>query len=100
MSMGQVGGSHHRHALMMTSHSVTILATHNYGRTDLMNFGRLLPRRGVIFVSMTMLVVAISGAVAQGTISGRVTAQGSGDPLPESRVAVVGTNLVGSTAAD
>ena len=65
-----------------------------------MNFGRLMPRRGVMFAPAAMLLVAISGAVAQGTISGRVAAQGSGEPLPESRVAVVGTNLVASTAAD
>jgi len=64
-----------------------------------MNLGRLLPRRGIMLASAPMLV-AISGAIAQGTISGRVTSQGSSDPLPESRVAVVGTNLVGSTAAD
>src|SRR6185295_3040507 len=30
----------------------------------------------------------------------RVTAQGSGEPLPESRITVVGTSLVGSTGAD
>src|SRR5690348_1488822 len=100
MSLGQVGGDDDPHDLMMTSRSVTIPATHNHGRTDFMNLGRLVPRRGVMFAPVAMLLLAISGAIAQGTISGRVTAQGSSDPLPESRVAVVGTNLVGSTAAD
>ena len=65
-----------------------------------MNLGRLLPRRGIMLASAPILFIAISGAVAQGTVSGRVTAQGSGEPLPESRVAVVGTNLVGLTTGD
>lgn len=47
-----------------------------------------------------MLLVAVSTGLAQGTINGRVTAQGSGEPLPESRISVVGTNLVSLTAPD
>ena len=39
-------------------------------------------------------------AAAQGTVTGRVSAQATGEPLTETRVAVVGTNLFGVTGAD
>jgi TonB-linked SusC/RagA family outer membrane protein len=39
-------------------------------------------------------------AAQQATITGRVTAQGTGQPLQESRVFVVGTNAVASTNSD
>jgi hypothetical protein len=39
-------------------------------------------------------------AAAQATITGRVTAAASGQPLQESRVFVIGTNAVASTNAD
>ena len=65
-----------------------------------MNFGQRLPRRGIMLGPVGFLLFSASTAIAQGTIAGRVTARGTSEPLPESRVAVVGTNLVGLTAAD
>ena len=65
-----------------------------------MTIAQPLPRRGIMLAPLALLLVSISSALAQGTISGRVTAQQSGEPLPESRIAVVGTSLVGSTGAD
>ena len=64
-----------------------------------MNIAQALPRHGIALVP-AMLVLALSSAFAQGTISGRVSAQQGGEPLPESRITVVGTSLVGSTGAD
>lgn len=64
-----------------------------------MNIGLPLPRRGPLLVPFALLL-AISAAHAQGTLNGRVTARETGQPLPESRVTVVGTSLVGSTDAD
>src|SRR6478609_7990761 len=47
------------------------------------------------------LVCAPALAMAQsGTITGRVVASNSGQPLPESRVYVVGTQAVATTNAD
>jgi len=43
-------------------------------------------------------MAAVAGA--QGSLSGTVTAAGSGIPLPESRVIVVGTSLFASTGPD
>jgi len=51
----------------------------------------------VAFVTL-MLTPAIAYAQTT-TLSGRVTAEGSGEPLPESRVVVVGTTLFASTNA-
>jgi TonB-linked SusC/RagA family outer membrane protein len=65
-----------------------------------MNIAQPLPRFGIMLAPAAMLLVSISSAFAQGTVSGRVIAQQSGEPLPESRIAVVGTSLVGSTGAD
>ena len=65
-----------------------------------MNMGQLLPRRSFMLAAVAMSLLASATAFAQGTITGRVTAQGSGEPLPESRITVVGTSLVGSTGAD
>jgi hypothetical protein len=75
-------------------------ATTPHRRTDYMNFGQRLPRRGIMLAPAAMLLLAMSTGLAQGTINGRVTAQGSGEPLPESRISVVGTNLVSLTAPD
>lgn len=69
-------------------------------RTDFKSIGQRLPRRGIMLAPAAMLLVAVSTGLAQGTINGRVTAQGSGEPLPESRISVVGTNLVSLTAPD
>src|SRR5512146_3335367 len=65
-----------------------------------MKIGQRLPRRGIMLAPVAGLLFAVSSALAQGTISGRITAQGTGDPLPESRVSVVGTNLVALTGPD
>jgi TonB-dependent SusC/RagA subfamily outer membrane receptor len=61
--------------------------------------GQPLPRRG-IRVAPFALLFAASTALAQGTVTGRVTAKDSGEPLPESRVAIVGTALVAATGPD
>jgi len=61
--------------------------------------GQPLPRRGIT-VSPFALLLAASTALAQGTVTGRVTAKDSGEPLPESRVAIVGTALVAATGPD
>jgi TonB-linked SusC/RagA family outer membrane protein len=47
-----------------------------------------------------VLALFASASAAQGTIAGRVTARESGEVLPETRVIVVGTSLVGLTGAD
>lgn len=65
-----------------------------------MSIGQPLPRRGILLAPIATLLFAVSSALAQGSISGRVTAQGTGQPLPESRVAVVGTSLVALAGAD
>src|SRR4051812_25514333 len=55
----------------------------------------------LLFVTVTVFAVAPpSTARAQATVSGRITAQGSGEPLPEVRVLVIGTNASGVSAAD
>ena len=64
-----------------------------------MNIAQPLPRHGLV-LAPAMLLLALSSAFAQGTISGRVSAQQGGEPLPESRITVVGTSLVGSTGPD
>src|SRR5690242_19045082 len=74
--------------------------TNHSRRTDLMHIGQRLPRGGIMLAPALFLLFAASSAIAQGNVTGRVTAQGSNEPLAESRVAVVGTNLVGLTAAD
>ncbi|MEO8620349.1 MAG: SusC/RagA family TonB-linked outer membrane protein [bacterium] len=47
-----------------------------------------------------VLVVSAGMASAQGTITGRVTAQGSGEPLQEARIVLLGTSLFTTAAAD
>ena len=61
--------------------------------------GQPLPRSGFI-VAPFVLLLAASAALAQGTVTGRVTAKDSGEPLPESRIAIVGTSLIASTGPD
>jgi TonB-linked SusC/RagA family outer membrane protein len=46
------------------------------------------------------LAVFASTSAAQGAISGRVTAKESGEVLPDTRVFVIGTSLIGATGAD
>ena len=67
-----------------------------------MNIGQLLLRRSMRapLATLPLLLLVTSRAFGQSTITGRVTAQGTGEPLPESRIAVVGTSLVGSTGVD
>jgi TonB-linked SusC/RagA family outer membrane protein len=61
------------------------------------------------FIRMTRLSVAVlaaacsltaATAAAQGTITGRVLAQGSSEPIPEARVIVLGTSLFTTSNAD
>src|SRR6478609_8461384 len=57
------------------------------------------------FITATMVValLAIRSTVAhgqQGTITGRVTAQGTNEPLAETRVILVGTSLFTTTGSD
>src|ERR1700730_1344599 len=66
---------------------------------------RSLLGRAAIQLRLTLAVTfgLLAPAVAAGqqaTLSGRVTAVGSGQPVPEARVYVVGSNAVGSTNAD
>jgi TonB-linked SusC/RagA family outer membrane protein len=56
-------------------------------------------RRGLLPVPVTLLLLPASMALGQGAISGRVTARAS-DALPDARVMVVGTSLVGTTGPD
>ena len=52
-------------------------------------------------LALLMLLSAVAAASAQQAIvSGRVTAQGSSEPLAEARVLVVGTSIVASTNAE
>lgn len=54
-----------------------------------------------LLTAAVLVTLASRTATAQGsTISGRVSALGSSEPLPESRVIVVGTALFTSTGAD
>ena len=50
--------------------------------------------------ALTLLTGAARHANAQGTISGRVTAQGTNQPLAEARVLVIGSTLSATTADD
>ena len=58
---------------------------------------RWLPYRIAVLIALCAPALV---AAQQATISGRVTAQGTGQPLQESRVFAVGTNAVASTNAD
>ena len=63
-----------------------------------MIYRQLLSGRGIL-ASVAALSLSASVALGQGTLAGRVTAQAT-DGLPEARVLVVGTSLVGTTGAD
>ncbi|MEP6733835.1 MAG: SusC/RagA family TonB-linked outer membrane protein [bacterium] len=47
-----------------------------------------------------LLIATASAALAQGTISGRVTAAGSGEPIQDARVVIVGTSAITTTNPD
>jgi TonB-linked SusC/RagA family outer membrane protein len=47
-----------------------------------------------------LLIATASAAAAQGTITGRVTAVGSGEPIQEARVVIVGTSAITTTNPD
>jgi TonB-linked SusC/RagA family outer membrane protein len=55
---------------------------------------------GVTRVVFALAATAAAAGAQSATISGRVTAEGSGAPLGDSRVVVVGTNLIASTNAE
>ena len=63
---------------------------------------RLTKSRRVAWTTVVPLLLSATAAVAgaQGSLAGTVTAAGSGIPLPESRVIVVGTSLFASTGPD
>ncbi len=50
--------------------------------------------------SAAFVLLAAAPLAAQGTITGRVTAAGTGQPLADSRVLVIGTSLATSTGED
>ena len=52
------------------------------------------------FAALVVLMGMAPSARAQGTVSGRVTAVGTNEPLSGSRVMLVGTSLVTTTGAD
>ena len=64
-----------------------------------MSFSRLT-RRGIVLLTTFGAMTAASVAQAQGSLSGRVVAQGSNEAVPEARVIVIGTTLFASTNAD
>jgi TonB-linked SusC/RagA family outer membrane protein len=68
-----------------------------------MGLPRTVARRLLAWCALPLGVLAASAAVAQAqqaSITGRVTAQGSGEPLQESRVVLVGTSLYATAAQD
>src|SRR6476469_7037494 len=60
---------------------------------------RLTRRIASLLAAVCSLAMA-QAAAAQGTIIGRLTTQGSNEPVAEGRVIVVGTSLFASTNAD
>ena len=55
--------------------------------------------RGVVASAFVLLAAAMP-LTAQGTVTGRVSAAGTGQPLADARVLVIGTTLATSTAED
>ena len=60
-------------------------------------FPRVLSR---ILIATTYVALTAGGADAQGTITGRVLAQGTNEPLPDARVLALGTNSSATSAQD
>lgn len=63
------------------------------------------PRRGSVLTLGATAVLLLAGALpawaqATGTIEGRITAAGTGRPVADARVEVLGTTLVGTTGAN
>jgi TonB-linked SusC/RagA family outer membrane protein len=67
-----------------------------------MGFPRTVARRLLSWCALPLGVLAAGAAAAQAqaTITGRITAAGSGEPLQESRVVLVGTSLFATAAQD
>src|SRR5438105_4853581 len=68
-----------------------------------MGLPRTVARRLLSWCALPIGVLAASAAVAQAqqaSITGRITAEGSGEALQESRVVLVGTNLFATAAQD
>ena len=68
-----------------------------------MGLPRTVARQLLAWCALPLGVLAASTASAQaqqGTITGRITAEGSGEPLQESRVVLVGTSLFATAAQD
>src|SRR4051812_42007630 len=57
--------------------------------------------RALTIAGLSLAITALgNAALAQGTLTGKVTAQGTGEPLQEVRVIAVGTSLFTTTAPD
>src|SRR3954462_15451168 len=68
-----------------------------------MGLPRTVAKRLLAWCALPLGVLATSAAIAQGqqgSITGRITATGSGEPLQESRVVLVGTSLFATAAQD
>src|SRR5690242_6180108 len=68
-----------------------------------MGLPRTVARRLFAWCALPSGLLAASPAIAQarqGTLTGRITAEGSSEPLQESRVVLVGTSLFASDAQD
>jgi TonB-linked SusC/RagA family outer membrane protein len=68
-----------------------------------MGLPRTVARRLLAWCALPLGVLAANASLAhaqQGTITGRITAEGSGEPLQESRVVLVGTSLFATAAQD
>lgn len=65
-----------------------------------MRFTRVTAAARTFAYAALVLVGSAGVASAQGTITGRVSAQGTGEPLQEARIILLGTSLFTSAAAD
>ncbi|HKN65413.1 MAG TPA: SusC/RagA family TonB-linked outer membrane protein [Gemmatimonadaceae bacterium] len=68
-----------------------------------MGLPRTVAKRLLAWCALPLGVLATTAAIAQaqqGSITGRITATGSGEPLQESRVVLVGTSLFATAAQD
>src|SRR5689334_6459536 len=63
-------------------------------------FPTRLTRRVAFFLTFVCALASAQAAAAQGIITGRLTVQGSNEPVAEGRVIVVGTSLFASTNSD
>src|SRR4051812_18266060 len=88
-----------RGLLTLAAFAVRLPPLHDLPGGDIMNLGRwrILAAAGA---ALTLLTGASRLSAQGGTITGRVTAQGTGQPLAEARVLVIGTTIAVSTSED